>query len=174
LVFGCGQHVALFAKLLSERDKTRTQAFARGISCLADIGQHAPKFSDALGHHVTLNDQLLDLGDLCLAALGKRVTATPDSATRLAVGRFFEEVLEKHPPPSMNHRPVRLYYITQAQSRPPTFVVSTNHEDGVHFSYQRYVVNQIRERFGFEGTPVRVRYRGKAKRDPAGKTQSQS
>ncbi|NCQ59885.1 MAG: ribosome biogenesis GTPase Der [Myxococcales bacterium] len=88
--------------------------------------------------------------------------------------RFFEEVLEKHPPPSMNHRPVRLYYITQAQSRPPTFVVSTNHEDGVHFSYQRYVVNQIRERFGFEGTPVRVRYRGKAKRDPAGKTQSQS
>lgn len=81
------------------------------------------------------------------------------------VNKFFEEVLEKHPPPSMNNRPVRFYYITQAQSRPPTFIVSTNHPDGVHFSYQRYVINQIRERFGFEGTPVRVRYRGKAKRD---------
>jgi len=77
------------------------------------------------------------------------------------VNRFFAEVLEKHPPPSKNNRPVRFYYITQAQSRPPTFMVSTNHPDYVHFSYQRYVVNQIRRRFGFEGTPVRVRYRGK-------------
>jgi len=79
------------------------------------------------------------------------------------VNRFFEEVLEKHPPPSMHHRPVRFYYITQAQSRPPTFMVSTNHPDGVHFSYQRYVINQIRQRFGFEGTPIRVRYRGRGR-----------
>ncbi|MEM6961225.1 MAG: ribosome biogenesis GTPase Der, partial [Myxococcota bacterium] len=77
------------------------------------------------------------------------------------VNRFFEQVLETHPPPTHHHRPVRLYYITQARASPPTFVVSTNRPEGVHFSYKRYVVNQLRRAFGFEGTPVFVRYRGK-------------
>jgi GTP-binding protein len=80
------------------------------------------------------------------------------------VNRFFEEVLETHPPPSMNNRAVRLYYVTQVQASPPTFVIATNYPDRVHFSYRRYVVNQLRERFGFTGTPVRVFYRGKDKR----------
>ena len=82
------------------------------------------------------------------------------------LNRFFEEVIEKHPPPTMHHRSIRLYYITQATIGPPTFVIMTNDPSGVHFSYQRYVVNQIRQRFGFRGRPIRVRYRGKKKRDP--------
>jgi GTP-binding protein len=81
------------------------------------------------------------------------------------VNRFFEEVLERHPPPSMNNRAVRLYYVTQVQAAPPSFVITTNYPDRVHFSYRRYVINQLRERFGFDGTPVRVFYRGKSKRD---------
>ena len=64
----------------------------------------------------------------------------------------------------MHHRAVRLYYITQASVGPPTFVIMTNSPNDVHFSYQRYVVNQIRKRFGFKGTPIRVRYRGKKNR----------
>ena len=80
------------------------------------------------------------------------------------VNRFFEEVLEHHPPPTMNNRSVRIYYATQVQSSPPTFVIAANDPDRVHFSYRRYVINQLRERFGFEGTPVRVFYRGKEKR----------
>ena len=79
------------------------------------------------------------------------------------LNRFFGEVLETHPPPTMGGRAVRLYYITQAESRPPTFVVVTNEPERVHFSYQRYIQNQIRKRFGFEGTPIRIRY--KSKRD---------
>jgi GTPase len=78
--------------------------------------------------------------------------------------RFFEEVLERHPPPSMRNKPVRLYYVTQAQIEPPTFVAITNEPTAVHFSYQRYVINQIRKQFGFEGTPVRVLYRKKKRR----------
>ena len=77
------------------------------------------------------------------------------------VNRFFEEVLERHPPPTSGGRSVRLYYVTQARSAPPTFIVSTNHPDRVHFSYQRYVANQIREHFQLTGTPIRVHYRGK-------------
>ncbi|MET0385046.1 MAG: ribosome biogenesis GTPase Der [Polyangiales bacterium] len=84
--------------------------------------------------------------------------------TTAALNRFFEEVLERHPPPSMNNRSVRIYYATQVSASPPTFVIASNYPDRVHFSYRRYVVNQLRERFGFEGTPVRVFYRGKDKR----------
>jgi GTP-binding protein len=75
------------------------------------------------------------------------------------VNRFFEEVLARHPPPTSAGRAVRLYFATQARVAPPTFMVSTNFPDRVHTSYQRYVVNQLRERFGFEGTPIRVHYR---------------
>ncbi|MFW6051241.1 MAG: ribosome biogenesis GTPase Der [Myxococcota bacterium] len=81
------------------------------------------------------------------------------------VNRFFEEVLAHHPPPSFRNRPVRLYYVTQARTAPPTFVVVTNEPKGVHFSYQRYIANQLRERFGFRGTPVVVRYRGKPRKE---------
>jgi GTP-binding protein len=80
------------------------------------------------------------------------------------VNRFFEEVLERHPPPTMDNRSVRIYYVTQVQSSPPTFVIASNYPERVHFSYRRYVVNQLRERFGFAGTPVRVMYRGRDKR----------
>jgi len=84
--------------------------------------------------------------------------------TTAEVNRFFEEVLDRHPPPSMNNRAVRIYYATQVQAAPPTFVIAANYPDRVHFSYRRYVVNQLRERFGFDGTPVRVFYRGKEQR----------
>lgn len=101
--------------------------------------------------------------------LGRVMDAVAEHDKRVSTGelnRFFSEVLERHPPPTMHGRETRLYFITQAEVRPPTFVVVTNEPEGVHFSYQRYVVNQIRERFGFRGTPIRVRYRDKnRKRD---------
>ena len=84
------------------------------------------------------------------------------------LNRFFAEAIETHPPPTMSGRSVRLYYITQAETRPPTFIVVSNWPEHIHFSYQRYVQNQIREHFAFDGTPLRVRYRAKSrKKDPA-------
>ncbi|MBW2460406.1 MAG: ribosome biogenesis GTPase Der, partial [Deltaproteobacteria bacterium] len=77
------------------------------------------------------------------------------------LNRFFAEAIESHPPPTSSKRDVRLYFITQAEVRPPTFIVVANRPDDVHFSYQRYVVNQLRKRWGFEGTTIRVRYRKK-------------
>jgi GTP-binding protein len=94
-------------------------------------------------------------------------SVTENRARRVStaqVNRFFEEVLAHHPPPTSGGRAVRLYYVTQVRSGPPVFMVSTNHPDRVHFSYQRYVANQLRERFGFEGTPVIVHYRAHDKR----------
>ncbi len=81
------------------------------------------------------------------------------------LNRFFEQVIETRPPPTSGGRAPRLYYVTQAQVAPPTFVAMTNAPDSIHFSYQRYVINQLRKRFGFEGVPVRVHYRQKRGRD---------
>jgi GTP-binding protein len=77
------------------------------------------------------------------------------------LNRFFETVLASHPPPIQGGRAPRFYFMTQAHARPPTFMVVTSHPDNLHFSYQRYVINALRKRFGFEGTPIRVHYRRK-------------
>ena len=66
-------------------------------------------------------------------------------------------------PPSDKGKRLKIYYMTQPSTKPPTFVVFVNRADVFHFSYQRYLENQIRQTFGLEGTPVRfiIRERGK-------------
>lgn len=91
------------------------------------------------------------------AAHQKRVTTSQ-------VNKFFAQVLEHHPPPTQGSKAPRLYYITQASTRPPTFIVQASDPEAIHFSYQRYVSNQIREHFEFHGTPLRVIYRKKKRR----------
>lgn len=65
-------------------------------------------------------------------------------------------------PPSDKGKRLKIYYLTQPSTRPPTFVAFVNKKELFHFSYQRYIENQIRETFGLEGTPIRfvVRERG--------------
>ena len=65
-------------------------------------------------------------------------------------------------PPTDKGKRLRIYYMTQASTKPPTFVVFVNDKKLFHFSYERYLVNQLRKEFGLEGTPVRmiVRERG--------------
>lgn len=81
------------------------------------------------------------------------------------LNRFFEQVLDRHPPPTSGGRAPRIYYITQAEAGPPVFVAKSNAPDNIQESYKRFVVNQIRKTFGFEGVPVTVRYRPRNKRD---------
>ena len=59
-------------------------------------------------------------------------------------------------PPTDKGKRLRLFYMTQASTKPPTFVVFVNDKDLFHFSYERYLVNQIRKEFGLVGTPVRI------------------
>jgi GTPase len=84
------------------------------------------------------------------------------------LNRFFESVLETHPPPTKGGKAPRLYYVTQAESSPPAFVAMTNAPDSIHFSYRRFVVNQLRKHFGFEGVPVRIFYKAKRRREMKG------
>ena len=64
-------------------------------------------------------------------------------------------------PPSDKGKRLKIYYITQPTTRPPAFAVFCNDPDLFHFSYQRYLENQIRETYGLEGTPIRLMIRGR-------------
>lgn len=68
-------------------------------------------------------------------------------------------------PPSDKGKRLKIYYMTQASTKPPTFVTFVNRKDLFHFSYQRYLENQIRETFSLEGTPVRFIVRERARDD---------
>jgi GTP-binding protein len=80
------------------------------------------------------------------------------------LNRFFAEVCETTPPPTFRGRAVRIFYINQPAVHPPTFVLWANRPELVHYGYRRFLMNQLRARFGFQGTPLRIvtRRRGKA------------
>jgi GTP-binding protein len=75
------------------------------------------------------------------------------------LNRFVERVTAAHPPSSPTRRDVRILYATQAGVRPPTFVLFTNVPARLHFSYERFLVNRLRDTFGFVGTPIRIQVR---------------
>jgi GTP-binding protein len=88
-----------------------------------------------------------------------------------ALNRWFETTIESHPPPAVSGRRLRLNYITQAKTRPPSFVVFCTRADALPEAYKRYLVNSLRESFEIPGTPIRLilrekdnPFKGRAKR----------
>ena len=89
-------------------------------------------------------------------------------AMRVATGVLNEimaEAVAMQQPPSDKGKRLRLYYITQVAVKPPTFVIFVNDKELMHFSYTRYIENQIRETFGFKGTPLRFIIRERKEKD---------
>ena len=87
-------------------------------------------------------------------------------AMRISTGVLndvLNEAITKVQPPSDKGKRLKIMYITQASTKPPTFVLFVNDKELAHFSYIRYIENQIRETFGLEGTPIKfiIRERGK-------------
>lgn len=79
-----------------------------------------------------------------------------------------QESVARHSPPSKWGKKLKFYYATQPTVDPPTLVFFVNDTRLVHFSYQRYLENRIRERWGFEGTPLRLRFQGREKDESRG------
>jgi GTP-binding protein len=77
-----------------------------------------------------------------------------------ALNRWFEGALERHAPPLVDGRRLKLRYVTQAKARPPTFVVFGTRAEQTPEDYQRYLVNSLRDAFALPGTPVRLQFRG--------------
>jgi GTP-binding protein len=117
--------------------------------------------------------QFMDWAPLLVtsALTGRAVIEVPDEAARAfaqwsrrvgtaELNKHFEEMVTRRPPPAgMAGRHVRLYYVTQAGICPPTFFVSCNHPDDVPAPYRRYLTNQFREVYGFQGSPLRISLR---------------
>jgi GTP-binding protein len=100
--------------------------------------------------------KVLDVVDHVSEQTKKRISTSQ-------LNKYFGNWVEKFPPPLYKNRSVKLNYITQVSTAPPTFVIYTNFPDGIHFSYERYLLNQLRKTFSFEGVPVRLRFRKKGK-----------
>ena len=109
------------------------------------------------------------------ALTGQRVSKVLDVIDRVSdqtqkriptsqLNKNFGKWVEEFPPPLYKSRRVKLNYITQVSTTPPTFVISTNMPEGIHFSYERYLLNRMRETFGFEGVPVRFLFRKKGRK----------
>jgi GTP-binding protein len=77
------------------------------------------------------------------------------------LNRLLERAVQRNEPSLHKGRRIKFYYVTQASTKPPTFVCFVNYPDAVHFSYKRYLVNRIRDEFGLEKTPVRIFFRGR-------------
>jgi GTP-binding protein len=76
------------------------------------------------------------------------------------LNRWFENVLERHPPPLVDGRRLKLRYVTQAKARPPTFLAFGTRAERIPEDYSRYLVNSLREAFDLPGTPIRLQLRG--------------
>ncbi len=101
-------------------------------------------------------DRLLDVVDQVAREHRRRIPTAQ-------LNKFFAEVVEEMPPPLHRGRAVKINYLTQATSRPPTFVLWANTPDGLSPSYKRFLANRLREAYGFRGTPIRIAV--KAKKD---------
>jgi GTP-binding protein len=78
-----------------------------------------------------------------------------------ALNRWFEQAVSAHPPPAVSGRRLRLNYITQAKTRPPSFVLFCTRADALPDAYKRYLLNSMREAFDLPGTPIRLMLREK-------------
>jgi len=79
------------------------------------------------------------------------------------LNRFIEQITSAQPPVSPGHRSVRVLYAAQTGVAPPTFVLFTNVATKFHFSYERYLENQLREKYGFVGTPIKITVRKRSR-----------
>ena len=93
-----------------------------------------------------------------------KVWNTRISTSRLNV--WLEGMLEAHPPPAPGGRRIKIRYMTQVKSRPPSFVAMCSHVDLIPTSYSRYLVNGLREDFGMPGTPIRLFMRSQSSANP--------
>jgi len=124
------------------RRRMRFLDYAPILHISALTGERAPK--------------VLETIDKVAASRRQRV-ATP------ALNKFIEAITAANPPVSPGRRHVRIMYAAQVGIAPPTFVFFTNVATTFHFSYERFLVNQLRAQFGFFGTPIRVQVRRRQK-----------
>jgi GTPase len=110
------------------------------------------------------------------ALTGQRIHTVLETANRVFENRFsriqtselnqiIRNAVEKHAPPTKGIKRLKIFYGTQVRTNPPIFLLHINDRKLLHFTYERYLENQIRAQFAFEGTPIRISFRERDSRD---------
>jgi GTPase len=159
------------AAIAGEADKQ-----GRGVIVVANkwdlVKGKGPDFSRTFDEELRRQLKFLDYATVLhiSAATGERTPKLLEAIDRVAdarqkrvptpeLNRFVQAVTAVHPPASPGRKQVRVLYAAQTGVAPPTFVFFTNVATAFHFSYERFLVNQIRDAFGFAGSPIRVQVR---------------
>ncbi|MBO5148884.1 MAG: ribosome biogenesis GTPase Der [Anaerotignum sp.] len=140
-----------------EKDEKTMNKYLKDIGMELKYMDYAPCcFISALtGQRITRMLEMID-------------TVHHNHALRISTGVLNEVLIEAtamQQPPSDKGRQLRLYYMTQVSVKPPTFVIFVNERELFHFSYRRYIENQLRDAFGFVGTPIHFIVREKGEKD---------
>jgi GTP-binding protein len=110
------------------------------------------------------------------AKTGYHVKSILETALKIAEMRYLrvptarlnevvQAAIRHHDPTVIRHKPLKIYYATQARVNPPTFVFFVNDTEAVHFSYERYLENRLREEFSFRGTAIKLQFRPRGRED---------
>lgn len=125
------------------RDKLRFLEFAPMLFVSAKTGQRVGKIFETVKEVYTDYTKRIQTSDL---------------------NRIVQTITERHTPPSSGSRRTKIFYATQVSTRPPSFIITTNNPKAINLSYRRYIVSQFRYYFGFNGTPIRIMWRDKSKK----------
>ncbi len=141
---------------LIKKGPRTTEEFTRQVRATLNFMDYVPiVFISA-----TTGQRVHRLLDLALQIKAERMRRIP---TRV-LNDLVQMAQTRHNPPTQGGRALRIYYATQAGIEPPTFVFFANDARLVHFSYERYLENQIRQAFGFHGTPIKMIFRSRTPR----------
>jgi GTPase len=157
----------------------------RGIVIVANkwdlVKDRGPDYSKVFDEATRHGMRFLDYAPILhiSAATGERLPRVLETIDKIAktrrmrvptpeLNKFVEAVTAANPPVSPGRKHVRILYAAQIGAAPPSFVFFTNVATTLHFSYERFLVNQLREKFGFVGSPIRIQVRRRAKKGRAG------
>ena len=125
-------------------DKLKYLSYAPIIFISAKTGQRVHKLFDLINYVAEQNSMRISTSVL---------------------NQVINEAIAIVQPPTDKGKRLKIFYGTQASTKPPTFIIFVNNKELFHFSYERYIINQIRKEFGLEGTPVRIVVREKSEKD---------
>jgi GTP-binding protein len=137
-----------------EKDERSSEIYSRQIKEAAPTYSYIPTvfisavFISALrGKRVR---KTMELVDRVYHEFNKRIATS-------ALNDFLESAVSRQPPPAAYGKWIKLYYMTQPDTAPPTFVIFSNYPKLIQEPYIRYLTNRMREQFGFEGVPIRIK-----------------
>lgn len=150
---GCGCIIVVNKWDAVEKDEKTAGAFVKALRAEWGFLKHAPvvHVSALTGQRIP---RLFELVDQVYEQYSRRLETSE-------LNEWLQRSLARLSPPIQKGRQLKIKYVTQTGTKPPTFTFFVNDPELVHYSYERYLVNRLREAYGFEGVPLRLRFREK-------------